>query len=338
MKLNAYKDTGVFEELRDEWNELVNRSTGNRIFSTWEWHATWWDAYQPGQLWVITCRNDDNQLVGIAPLFISPTTGTERAVSIIGCKEVTDYLDLIVDKNHADSVLDSFATYFSENSDQFDRLEFCNLPEDSVSYTLLPEILEQSGFSSQLEHEDVCPVVKLPDSWPDYLAMLDKKQRHELRRKLRRAYNSSDWYIVDSQHDLAEEMGHFFTMMAASAPDKAMFLEESSNREFFEKITAVFMEKGWLQLCFLTVDGERAATYLNFDYNGEILVYNSGLNQEEYGHLSPGIILLAHNIQHAIETGHHTFDFLQGDETYKYYMGGKDRAVFNLIAEYKSAQ
>jgi CelD/BcsL family acetyltransferase involved in cellulose biosynthesis len=71
---------------------------------------------------------------------------------------------------------------------------------------------------------------------------------------------------------------------------------------------------------------------LNFDYNGQILVYNSGLQQTEFGHLSPGIVLLSYNIQHAIESGRTLFDFLQGNESYKYRMGGQDSHVYNLEA------
>ena len=330
LKLETHNQAEAFEKLKAEWNSLVFRSTGNRIFSTWEWQSTWWEVYQPGQLWIITCRDEDGTLVGIAPWFIH-----NDKVSIIGCKEVTDYLDLIVDQDCVQSVLTSFAEYLAQNRLTFEQIEFCNLPDDSISRTMFPELLEQQGFDVTIEHEDVCPIVDLPDEWTDYLMMLDKKQRHELRRKLRRAQGNTgpvDWYTVGPEHDLNEEMNHFLAMMAASDPSKAAFLEDTNNRRFFRELAPVMTEKGWLQLNFLTVDGDRAASYLNFDYNNEVLVYNSGL-QGEYGYLSPGIILLAYTIQNAIETGHRAFDFLQGDESYKYHMGGKDIAVWNLIAK-----
>ena len=330
MKLQVYNHSEAFEKLRAEWNDLVFRSTGNRIFSTWEWQSTWWEVYQPGQLWIVTCRDLDDRLVGIAPWFIHDGT-----VSIIGCKEVTDYLDLIVDKDCVESVVTSFAEHLAENRAEFETIEFCNLPEDSISHTVLPQLLDQQDFNVTIEHEDVCPIIDLPDEWTDYLMLLDKKQRHELRRKLRRAQGNTgpvDWYTVGPEHDLNEEMDHFLAMMAASDPSKADFLEDTNNLRFFRTLAPVMLEKGWLQLNFLTVDGDRAASYLNFDYNNKILVYNSGL-QGEYGHLSPGIILLAYTIQNAIETGHDTFDFLQGDESYKYHLGGKDIEVLNLIAK-----
>ena len=93
------------------------------------------------------------------------------------------------------------------------------------------------------------------------------------------------------------------------------------------------MKAGWLQMNFLTVGEERVAAYINFVYDNRVLVYNSGLNHEEYGQLSPGIVLLAYNIQHAIEAGYSKYDFLRGDEIYKYRMGGQDTAVMNITAK-----
>jgi CelD/BcsL family acetyltransferase involved in cellulose biosynthesis len=170
--------------------------------------------------------------------------------------------------------------------------------------------------------------------------MLDKKQRHEVRRKLRRAEGASekvDWYIVDENRNLVEEMDRFLRLMAASHMQKAAFLGDAQNVKFFRSIVPVAFRNGWLQLSFLTIGGEAAAAYLNFDYGGKILVYNSGLLPDQYGHLSPGIVLLAYNIRHAIEAGRGLFDFLRGNEIYKYRMGGRDTQVYMLRAQFVGA-
>jgi CelD/BcsL family acetyltransferase involved in cellulose biosynthesis len=120
--------------------------------------------------------------------------------------------------------------------------------------------------------------------------------------------------------------------MAASHPAKAKFLEDPQNMAFFRAIAPITAACGWLQLTFLTVDGVPAAGYLNFDYNNRILVYNSGLLPEGYAHLSPGIVLLTYNIRYAIEHGRKAFDFLRGNEEYKYRMGGVDQPVMALEA------
>ena len=89
-------------------------------------------------------------------------------------------------------------------------------------------------------------------------------------------------------------------------------------------------EAGWLQLTFLPVDGVHCASYFNFDYNRRVWVYNSGLDPSKYSALSPGILLTQYLIQWAIEHQYSVFDFLRGNEDYKYRMGGKDKIIYKL--------
>lgn len=336
MKLTVYDQFNVFETLRSEWNELVKRSISNRVFSTWEWQSIWWEAYHPGELWVIALHDDAGQLVGIAPWFIEQNPQFGRVVRSIGCVEVTDYLDLIVDTNHVDAVLDSLAQFVGENQTQFDVIDLCNLPENSPTYKLFPTTLEAAGFKTQLKEQEVCPIIVLPKEWETYVESLDKKQRHELRRKLRRIEGASekvDWYIVDEKHDLDAETARFIALMAASHPEKSRFLEDEQNLTFFKNIVPAIYANGWLQMAILTVDDRPAAAYLNFIYGNVVQVYNSGLQPDEFGHLSPGITLLAYCIRWAIENDFEVFDFLRGNEVYKYRMGAQDTRVYMLRAE-----
>lgn len=336
MQLAAFNQVSLFDELRLEWNDLLHRSSSDQVFSTWEWQSIWWHVYHPGSLWVITCRNEAGQLIGIAPWFIEnhPTHG--RVVRSIGCVEVTDYLDVIVDTAYLEPVLNCLAVYLRDQHDVFDVVDLCNLPEDSPAYLQFPDILRSHGFEVTTKQQEVCPVIELPDTWEAYLESLDKKQRHEIRRKLRRAESDPgelDWYIVDESHTIEQEVDRFLALMSASQHEKAGFLQDAQNVMFFRKLIPVVHQNGWLQLSFLRVNGIAAATYLNFVYNRRVLVYNSGLTPGEYGHLSPGIVLLAYNIRYAIENGYEIFDFLRGDETYKYRMGGKDTRVYMLRAQ-----
>ena len=333
LKLDLYCDATVFAQLEPEWNDLVKRSAADMIFSTWEWHSHWWDAYQPGDLWIVTCRDDDGYLLGIAPWFIDD----EQTVRAIGCEDVTDYLDVIIDSDAVAAVMNCFGVFLREHSEQFDCVQLCNIPHDSPTFSIFPSVLDQQNFEVSMEQQEVCPVIQLPTEWDDYLAGLNKKHRHELRRKIRRARGNTtdlDWYIVDESHDLQAEMDRFIRLMAASDEEKAGFLEDEKNVAFFKKIVPAAFENGWLMLNFLTIEGEAVAAYLNFDYNNEILVYNSGLSHEQYSNLSPGIVLLAMNIRHGIENGYQVFDFLRGDEAYKYHMGGQNTSVHQLTATY----
>ncbi len=333
MKLTVYTDASGFDELRPEWNDLLHRSTSDTIFCTWEWQSTWWHAYDGGQLWIIACRTDDGTLVGIGSWLIQLKNG-ERVVRTVGCVDVTDYVDIIVDTAHVEEVHTALAAFLAENTDAYDRINYCNIPESSPSLASFHEALAAQGFAVENVLQEVCPVIVLPDSWDGYLERLDKKQRHEIRRKLRRAESEAqiNWYVVDEKCDIDTEVEKFLGLMRASHPEKAGFLDDPHNFAFMQQIMPKMYANGWLKMTFLVVNGTPAATYCDFDYRNQILVYNSGLLPQEHANLSPGIVLLSYDIRDAITHKRELFDFLRGNETYKYRMGAEDTKVFELRA------
>lgn len=335
MEIKAFQTESAFEMLRAEWNTLLSQSTHNHLFLTWEWQSTWWKVYQAGTLWILAIYDED-RLVGIAPWFIEERTG-KRIVRTVGCVDVTDYLGIILHKQCVGDALHLLANYVVENQDGYDAIDLCNIPENSALLTDFSTFLKSQGMFVEIEQQEVCPVISLPDSWDAYLEMLDKKNRHELRRKIRRADNTEEtitWYIVNESHSLEDEIDHFLKLMASASEEKAKFLETPEHAVFFRLVIKTMWEAGWLQMAFLLVDGVYATAYLNFDYDNEILVYNSGLNLGVSANLSAGILLLANLIQFAIENGRRKFDFLRGNEHYKYRMGAKDTKVFMLHASF----
>ncbi len=326
--------------IRTEWNALLAHNAINEVFLTWEWQDAWWRAYSHGELFVLVGRDAHGALHGIAPWFIDTRRPEERVLRPIGCVDVTDYLDIIAPQARREAFCSSLAAYLHAHSDAFTRINLCNVHGQSPSLVDLPAALERVGFQVTLRPQEVCPVIQLPDTFEGYLESLDKKQRHEARRKLRRAENAEErvaWHLVGPNDDLEAALETFLRLMAASHPQKAAFLREAHNREFFKLVMPRMAACGWLQLAFLTAGGVPIASYLNFDYDNRILVYNSGLQPEGYAHLSGGIVLLLHLIRHAIECGRREFDFLRGNEEYKYRMGGKDRPVIEIQARLSAA-
>jgi len=337
VKLSVYRESSVFGDLKAEWNELLHHSTSDIIFCTWEWQSAWWEVYQAGTLFVVTCRTDEGRLVGIGSWFIELKDG-ERVVRTIGCVDVTDYVDIIAHKDYVAEVETHLAAALAEHRDTFDRINLCNIPEASATLANVPDKLKAHGFNVEVVFQEVCPVINLPAEWEDYLANLDKKQRHEIRRKVRRAESEVElqWYIVDSSRNFDEEVERFLSLMRASHPEKALFLDDPKNMAFFRRIATMTYQCGWLKLSFLVINGVASAAYFDFDYNGRILVYNSGLLPDENAQLSGGIVLLSYNIRHAIESKKTVFDFLRGNEIYKYRMGGQDTMVYKLKAQLAS--
>ena len=332
LSVHSYHDANGFDTLAKEWNELLHRSAADTIFLTLEFQRTWWQRLGEGELLILAVRGDDGALAGIAPLFSTTNPQGQRTLATVGCVQVADYLDFIVAQGQEDTVYAALVGYLtSPSAPAWDLLDLCNVHQDSPTLAILPALAEARGWSVSTARDDVCPIVQLPGTWEEYLGMLDGKQRREIRRKLRRAGGemAQNWYIVGPEHDLETEVADFLDLMAASAPGKADFLTPRM-RGFFRQLAQVAYDAGWLQLAFLKAGDKKAAAYFNFIYDNRVLVYNSGLDWKSFPKLGAGVVLAAHCIRHAIERGREIFDFMQGDERYKYQFGGQDVEVRRL--------
>jgi len=331
MKIDLLTQPNVFETLAHEWNALLHRATTNTLFLTLEWQKTWWQSLGSGELRVITFRQDDGALVGVAPLFIDKETDGHLSLSLIGCVDVSDYLDVIVARGFEEQVYRALLdTLTRADFPAWDTLDLCTTPAASPTNSLFKEIAQARGLNLETKLHDVAPFINLPDDWDAYLATLEKKQRHEIRRKLRRVEEANTrWYVIESAEALPQAIADFVQLHKQSRPDKNMFMD-TRMETFFARMAQALFPRGWLQLAFLEVDGARAAAILNFVYANDVLVYNSGYDPVMYGSLSPGIVLFAHSIQDAIAAKRRRYDFLRGDEEYKYRFGARDAQLFEL--------
>ncbi len=173
----------------------------------------------------------------------------------------------------------------------------------------------------------------LPGSWDAYLATLSKKDRHELRRKLRRLGGAGDvaFREVASTEGLDAAMDDFLRLHRESREDKADFMN-AHMEEFFRQVITCFVGSGMGKLFFLDVNAVRTAAVFCFDYEGRRLLYNSGYDLR-YSHLSVGLLLKAMTIENAIEAGMTCYDFLRGNEPYKYDLGGIDSPIYQCMVE-----
>lgn len=340
LELTLYTDETGFVALRDEWNDLLRRSRFDTIFLTWEWQTTWWRTLgvTRGPLFLLALR-EAGRLVGIAPLYFSQYD-QPNTLHVVGCLEVADYLDLISEAGREEAVYAAFLDWLAgPTAPAWERVDLCNQPSRSLSYTVLPELARGRGWLAEVRQEDVCPVITLPaaepgrDGWEAYLATLDKKERHEIRRKLRRIEReapTSSVYYVREQTGLDDAIRTFVNLHRLSRRDKDAFMDDQM-QAFFQASATTLAEHGWLQLSFLAVEGQAIASYFCFEYNNEVQVYNSGYDPQAFSQFSPGWVLLARLIEDAIRQGRTRFDFLQGDEDYKHRFGGIDEPVYRTL-------
>ncbi len=332
MQIEAYSDAAVFDNLKPDWNALVDRSQVRTPFQTNEFQHTWWTHFGTGDLCILLARSDSGKLEGIASLFVDP----EGVLRWVGGEEIADYLDVIAPPEQMEPVRQAvFIWLTGPAAPLWQRAQLSNTPDWTKTLEHWQALAQEKGWTAEIKELDVCPIVPLPSSFEEYLNQIDGKQRREIRRKRRRAEggeNAVAWYSVSPEMDLDAETETFLQLMTASHPTKAQFLN-SEMRAAFRAIFANMHAAGWLQLAFLTVGESPVAAYINFEFANRIWVYNSGLNPDKAAGISAGWVLLTYLIEDAIKNGHTHFDFLQGDEDYKLRFGGQPVRVCRLSIE-----
>lgn len=326
----------TFDLPADEWNALAEAGILNAPFLRHEYLSTWWNTRGGGEwpaesaLCLVSARQNGT-LIGLAPLFFAPNRDGLPALLLLGSIEISDYLDVIVRPEHHAAFLSGLLDWLEKNAPyDWELLDWYNLPETSPTLPVLKAESAWRGWAYADEVYQPSPSIPLPGDFETYLAGIDKKQRHEIRRKMRRAEESGRrvrWYIVQDEAELDREIEAFLRLMSHD-PEKDAFLTDVMRSQMKASVHAAF-RAGWLQLAFLEVDGEKAAGYLNFDYDNKIWVYNSGI-EPRFRELSPGWVLLGYLLRWANENGRREFDFMRGSEDYKYKFGAENRHVMRV--------
>lgn len=319
----------VFGLLAAEWDGLARRSMTDTPFQSLAYQRAWWEHLGPGELHTLAVRDPADALLGLGCFFLK-----HDRLHFNGCVEETDYLDIIAPADQADTVWRAILDWLDQ-AEQADCQGFhlCNIPAASPSRQILPILAAERGFSFATEVQEVCPVIDLPTSFDAYLDSLDRQQRHELRRKLRRAEGAeARLKPITAPDALPEAVDTFLGLLQKSTPEKSGWLN-AGRRAVFHATAQAALAADTLQLLFLEVEGQPVAALFNFDYKGRIWVYNSGLDPEAHAYLGPGVVLTALSIEQAIVAGRHTFDFLRGNETYKYRFGAQDTQIYRIIMQ-----
>ena len=311
------------DALQEPWRHLLARSQADCVFCTPEWARVCRDELTAGaQLHLLAVRRD-GELVAVAPLALRGET-----VPFWGAPNVCDFMDVVVARGHERSAYDALAAYAERLPWRTMRLQ--GLRAESPALDGLEAACAARGWRVERVPEDVAPILELPRDWETYVESLSKKDRHELRRKLRRLGAAGQVsFFASNPHVLDQDLQEFFRMMGDSRADKARFLTPE-RRRFFHAMAAAMQRAGHLRLFFLTLDGRRVSATLCFDYGNAYSLYNSGYDPA-LAHLSVGLLVKALCIKDAIEKGRARFEFLRGAEAYKYDLGARDRPVYTAV-------
>jgi CelD/BcsL family acetyltransferase involved in cellulose biosynthesis len=310
------------------WDALHAVSRLRSPFLTFTWQWQWARAFLRGQrLELRTVKDGEGSLLALLPLYEVEV----GRLAIVGGEDVSDYLDLLSRAGHEEA---AWTALLASRAASALVWELHAVPAASPTVTRLPALAPPAGLSASVSVEDRCPVLDLPDSWDAYLAGLPGRHRHELQRKVRRLEREAPdarVHCAVSAEEIESRFGDFLDLHRRSRVGKARFMD-TRMEEFFRRVVVALAATGGARLWFLDTAQGPIATFVCLEWDGVLGLYNSGFRPEQ-ATLAPGLVLLSHVVRDAIERGKRRFDFLRGEERYKYEFGPVPEEVFAVRIE-----
>ncbi len=285
-------------------------------FQTWEWTRAWWLHYGgTRRLWALAFV-EDGVTVGLAALTIA--RGPLRTARFVGTGG-SDYLDLLAAPGYATAVAGAFGDALREQRRRWDWVDLQQVRPGAVA--------EQIPGAQRWPGE-TCPYLPLPESWEAFTKALSKKLRGNIgyyERSLRKQYELT--LRVATDDTLETDLSAFFELHQRRWHQRWMPGAFASRRAqaFHRDAARALLGAGRLRLHVLELDGEIQATLYCFQKGARCHYYLGGF-EPTLARLSLGTVLTARAIRYALEEDRATeFDFLRGNEPYKYRWGAIDR-------------
>jgi len=292
------------EECENIWKNILKNEPIVYPFYTYGWHMAWKKTLAPTSHVLVHYTND----------VLVPFVITNNEAHFSGGEEIADYLDCIGEANKKELFWKELLAYLKDQDVK--RIVLRNVPTSSPT----KDILQKLG--AVVTNEDMTPTILLPKTEKDYLRSLDRKNRHEFKRKIKKfelLYPDINFWVTKEINITA-----LLTLMKQS-DDKRVFLTKDMETFFMSLSTLPNIQL--LQANLATKDGSLVASIILFVVDRTLLLYNSGFDTAYQG---AGFYLKSKMILWAIENGYEEYNFLQGQERYKYELGGKDVAVFRV--------
>ncbi|MFW6174343.1 MAG: GNAT family N-acetyltransferase, partial [Chloroflexota bacterium] len=217
-RLEVRRET--FDSVGDDWRSLLGQLPESSVFATPEWQQAWWECFKDGLDLKLMSLRVEGEVRGVAPL-----VAREGEYTFLGDADLVDYHELLHAGVEDDAFYGAILERLSKCSD-CTSLRLAAVPEWSPSLEALPRCARELGWRVEVSQSDVAPGLPLPGTWEEYLAGLSKKDRHELRRKMRRLESAGDvrQQALSTPEDVEAGLDDFIRLHRKSTPDKEAFM------------------------------------------------------------------------------------------------------------------
>ena len=323
IQIDEVTNLEAFRALEPEWNALLQRSAADTIYLTWEYLTTWWEVFGDERvLWILTARDAERRLIGIAPLMVGAGNRLRKflnELTFIGGQgdSMSECLDFIVERGREKEITLLFLNKIqSSSSPKWNFLAFPISVADSPTMQIAQQGFESWGAPRHRQRE--APYCKFPGTWDEYLQTRSSKFRSTVRNRIKKLQSQEHVELKIGGRDMAldEALLQVVHLTSGRWGEQSEAFHTLKFLEFHRRLIPRLAARGWLALLVLMVDGHAAAGRYDFLYGGKIWGFQGGWDPA-YAKLSIGNVMNALTFQWAIEN-HAVTEYDFGADTCRY--------------------
>lgn len=334
LSVQLFESTADLQELEQQWDSLLGHSQSNTVFLSWNWQSTWAKCFLNSErrLFVVGVKKG-NELLAVAPWYIENNTKgllACREIHFIGSPESgSDYLDVIIQEGQERAVTRVIYDYlFNTASPHWDEIRFNDLPAESLFLLHFINCIEHDGKYAETKRCAYLPQTALPENPDDFLSGLSSNRRYIYRRDARRLNQEGEVkHTIYKNEDIQAGMERFFPLYDA----KSGYKDGPKLYNFLSMLCSEPTPRDWVQLDILSVDDNDAAGLLHLKYGDNLAMLKMVVDKTFSKRTSVGNLLVGMSIANAIRDGISCYDFLKGDEEYKFHWAKKGRVTLSVV-------
>jgi len=340
MRIGLVEGMERLQELESAWREIYCLDPESQFYLSWSWLSAYLQKTAGDWLVLVATPEGADRPVALLPIRLQlkrrKKSGKYFNTLKMAGNYAADYTGLLCLPEFEGQALTAFAKYL--RTMPWARLSFDYLCISERRKSLLLGAFSENTYriqsGSRINTTDgvdnlICPYVDLPDSFETYLSeRLSANSRQKLRRLLRRLDEGDEYQVSQTKEATLENdleiLLRFWREQWARRKGARAERIITNNRVLLRDA----FEAGYLSLPVLWKNERPIAALGSYlDHEKKSVLFMIGGRDPSFGEMPAGLALHAHSIRHAIETGFRTYDFMRGNEPYKYSLGARDRVI-----------
>ncbi len=361
MVISALRTLRDLRRIKPHWDAVYADDPDAQFFLSWDWIWNWVQVTKID--WCILAIRPDESTspyVAFLPLRIRTIAGARGGrgfeLAMLG-NRVADYTGILCMPRYQTKAVLALGKYLRHMP--WTTLKFENICASAERSRLLANCFPRRQFAvemvrgggavharSEPDEEDrgdavdqlVCPFARLPADWDQFLDGLGRNTRQKARRFLRKVDDETS--DISIRLATAETLDRDIEILLGFwrrkwAPRKRERTDTICNN-LRVMLTRIGVGHALLLPVLWRGDQPMGALGTIIDARKRSLLFMVSGCDTTTNNPPPGFVLHAYSLRYAIANGFQIYDFLRGNEAYKYAFASAERSLVSLAVERKA--